>query len=221
MDLSALFQPRQLPMSKSKSIEVMNNHNRLLRSMQCCVIEHRKFSILPKEEKGKDSLPWECGRVNAIVCAMQYNGAIFNGYQNALGSNGPLVVANGTLVVSNGPLVVCSGTLVVSNCPLVVFSCTLVVSNGPLVVHWFCTIVQWSISGVPLSNSGCPLVIWGIPLSASSPTVLFNGGPSGHFYSGECYFFLCHYIVPKESGEEWEMRRRRRRVTPLSLLRFW
>ena len=52
MDLSALFQPRQPIMSKSQAIEIMNGHNSLLRSMQCCVIEHRKFSILPKEEKG-------------------------------------------------------------------------------------------------------------------------------------------------------------------------
>ena len=52
VDLSSLFHPRKTLMSNSEAEELIAYYNSLLKMMQCCVIEGRKFSILPREEKG-------------------------------------------------------------------------------------------------------------------------------------------------------------------------
>ena len=52
VDLSSLFLSRNLPMTNSEAEELMAYYNSLLKMMQCCVIEDRKFSILPRSEKG-------------------------------------------------------------------------------------------------------------------------------------------------------------------------
>ncbi|CAI8051353.1 Protein flightless-1 homolog [Geodia barretti] len=52
VDMSPLFLERQPPMPNRDANEIAFQFNRQLVSMRCCIIEGRKFSILPNKEKG-------------------------------------------------------------------------------------------------------------------------------------------------------------------------
>ena len=51
--MSPLFLERQPPMANRDANEIQFQYNRQLVSMRCCIIEGRKFSILPNKEKGE------------------------------------------------------------------------------------------------------------------------------------------------------------------------
>jgi hypothetical protein len=69
VDLSALFTPRSLPMTGAECDDLMDYYNGILRMMQCCIIENKKFSILPQTERGwidHHSL-YQCGSVHLSI----------------------------------------------------------------------------------------------------------------------------------------------------------
>ena len=109
MDLSALFLPRQPAMTSREATEEAERCNGLLKYMQCCIIEGRKFNILPKEEKGLPCRPlWAainhllCKYHSYSVCGGEGHGADIKISPTFFNSNECLVVSISSFVTYGG-----------------------------------------------------------------------------------------------------------------------
>ncbi|KAG1675355.1 Protein flightless-1 [Nymphon striatum] len=181
VDLSALFMPRQPAMSKEEADQLMEEWNEDLEAMESFVLEGRKFARLPEEEMVFYNNLKKVSSSSSVTYLIQH-------------------YADTTFFPNDREL-------------LSILACERGFSamNG-LKTQYRTSLNQNSLShlmrvkvdgpSVKDFNPTDSLVTW---INSGKSTKHLKGHKlSGHFYSQECYVFLCRYWVPVEipEGEE-------------------